>query len=175
MRIRLERLAAGREHEFLDAVRRSRALHRRFVVPPSTATEFAQYVALGRGRHTRIFLIVLEATDQIVGVVHIENISSGATRSANLGFYGFAPFNARGLIREGIAAAMKLAFRELKLHRLEANVQPGNARSIALIRSLGFAKEGYSRRFMKIAGRWRDHERWAILVEDWQDHTRRHS
>lgn len=174
MRVRLERPTRQREREFLAAVRRSRALHREFVTPPRTSVQYADYVALARSRRTRVFLILVEETEQIAGVVHIENISSGATRSANLGFYGFAPLNTRGLIREGVIAAMQHAFRELKLHRLEANVQPGNVRSIALIRGLGFAKEGYARRFMKVAGRWRDHERWAILVDDWRAHRRRH-
>ena len=123
---------------------------------------------LARNARTEIFLIVLKATDEIVGVVHIESISTGASQSANLGYYGFVPFVGLGLMREGLRAAMRYAFRELKLHRLEANVQPMNRRSIELIRSLGFAREGFSPKFMKVAGRWRDHERWAILVDRWR-------
>jgi ribosomal-protein-alanine N-acetyltransferase len=60
-----------------------------------------------------------------------------------------------------------VAFGELGLHRLEANIQPGNARSIALVRVLGFEKEGFSRRYLKIDGDWRDHERWALLSDRW--------
>ena len=69
---------------------------------------------------------------------------------------------------EGLALMLVVAFRKLKLHRVEANVQPVNARSIALLRGAGFTREGYSRRYVKIAGRWRDHERWAMLAEDWR-------
>jgi [ribosomal protein S5]-alanine N-acetyltransferase len=50
------------------------------------------------------------------------------------------------------------------VNRLEANIQPGNTASIALVKSCGFMKEGYSPKYLKINGRWRDHERWAILV-----------
>ncbi len=64
------------------------------------------------------------------------------------------------------------AFGELGLHRLEANIQPDNAASIALVRKPGFRLEGYSPRYLKIAGRWRDHERWAILAEEWRRHGR---
>ena len=56
----------------------------------------------------------------------------------------------------------------LKLHRVEANIQPANLRSLALARDAGFVREGYSRRYVRIAGRWRDHVRLALLVEDWR-------
>jgi len=59
------------------------------------------------------------------------------------------------------------AFGELGLHRVEANIQPGNAPSIALAEGAGFKREGFSPRYLKIGGRWRDHERYAILAEDW--------
>jgi [ribosomal protein S5]-alanine N-acetyltransferase len=47
---------------------------------------------------------------------------------------------------------------------LEANVQPANIASIALVQSCGLRKEGFSPRYLKIAGKWRDHERWAIVA-----------
>ncbi len=69
---------------------------------------------------------------------------------------------------EAVALTLKFAFDKLRLHRLEANVQPKNLQSIKVLRRSGFTREGYSRRYLKIAGRWRDHERWAIIREDWK-------
>ena len=66
-----------------------------------------------------------------------------------------------------IADASAHAFKAMKLHRVEANIQPRNVRSRALVKKLGFHREGVSPRYLKINGRWRDHERWAILAEDW--------
>jgi ribosomal-protein-alanine N-acetyltransferase len=74
-------------------------------------------------------------------------------------------------MREAIELVLRVAFSELRLHRLEANIQPGNHVSIALARGAGFKREGFSPRYLKISGRWRDHERWALLAEDWRaDH-----
>jgi ribosomal-protein-alanine N-acetyltransferase len=69
---------------------------------------------------------------------------------------------------EALQLMLKYAFKKLKLHRLEANIQPGNAASIALVKRAGFVREGYSQRYLKVSGRWRDHERWAIIAEDWR-------
>jgi ribosomal-protein-alanine N-acetyltransferase len=54
----------------------------------------------------------------------------------------------------------------MSLHRVEANIQPNNAASIALVKRCGFRLEGFSPRYLKIAGEWRDHERWALLADE---------
>lgn len=66
-----------------------------------------------------------------------------------------------------MALLQKEAFTRLRLHRLEANIQPGNVASIALAKRCGFRYEGFSARYLKVGGRWRDHERWAITKELW--------
>ena len=58
------------------------------------------------------------------------------------------------------------AFSSLDLHRLEANIQSENRRSIQLVQRTGFSREGFSPNFLRIEGVWRDHERWALLRDD---------
>ena len=74
---------------------------------------------------------------------------------------------------EGLKLVLRRAFGTLHLHRLEANIQPHNKSSLKLFHRLGFRREGYSPRYLKIGARWRDHERWALLVEEWRDHKRK--
>jgi ribosomal-protein-alanine N-acetyltransferase len=109
----------------------------------------------------------------LLGVFNLSEIVRGAFHSAYLGYYALIPHHAQGYMAEGIALALKVAFTAVHLHRVEVNVQPDNERSSALAQRAGFAHEGFSRRYVKIAGRWRDHERWALLVEDWRAVRRR--
>jgi ribosomal-protein-alanine N-acetyltransferase len=105
------------------------------------------------------------ASNQVVGVININEIVVGAFQSAYLGYYGMLNFARTGLMTEALRAAVGYAFGELGLHRLEANIQPGNAASIALVRRLGFTQEGFSPCYLRINGEWMDHERWALLAD----------
>jgi len=166
--VRLEEPAPRHAGPFLASVRRSRELHRNLVSPPGTPKRFRAYLASLQSASRLSRLVVTQASDEIVGVVTVSEIVRGAFRSAYLGYYGFVPHVGRGFMRQGMEQVIRHCFGELRLHRLEANIQPGNLPSIALVRRLGFRLEGYSPRYLKVAGRWRDHERWAILAEEWR-------
>lgn len=163
-RIHLRYPTLADEAEFLARVRASRALHHPWMHPPSTPERFRSYVQRMQEPAHRGFLVCRAEDGAIAGVINISEIVLGILRSGYLGYYAFAGFERRGLMREGLQGVVRYAFGKLKLHRLEANIQPGNVASIALAASCGFSKEGYSPRYLKIAGRWRDHERWAILA-----------
>jgi ribosomal-protein-alanine N-acetyltransferase len=113
------------------------------------------------------FLITTEEKE-LAGVVNVSEIVRGAFCSAYLGYYAFVPNDGCGYMRAGLTKVISLSFAKYRLHRLEANIQPGNSRSIELVRGLGFRREGYSPKYLKIGGRWRDHERWAITAELWR-------
>jgi len=158
---------------FCTAVRRSRALHGAWVRAPAHPEGFAALMArTRRENYVSLFVCRIE-DDAIVGVFNLSEIVRGALDSAYLGYYALAPYSGKGYMQEGLALSLKLAFGPIKLHRVESNIQPGNAPSLALVRRAGFSREGFSRRYLKIAGRWRDHERWALLVEDWREARRK--
>jgi [ribosomal protein S5]-alanine N-acetyltransferase len=154
--------------EFLTAVRQSRNLHRGWVSPPSSPASFRAYLNRTKQDDFRAFLACNQETGAIAGVITVSQIYRGPFQSAYLGFYAMEGHQGHGLMREALGLTLRAAFGQLKLHRLEANVQPANARSIALVKSLGFRLEGFSPLYLKIAGRWRDHERWAILREQFE-------
>ena len=167
----LEAPSSKRRDEFLAAVARSRKLHRNLARPPQTAKEFDDSLKrLETGTHLG-YWICTEA-GELAGVININEIVRGLFRSGYLGYYAFVPHNGRGYMDKGLRAVMKEAFRSHRLHRLEANIQPDNEASHRLVQRCGFRLEGFSPRYLKIAGRWRDHERWAITVEEWKASTR---
>jgi ribosomal-protein-alanine N-acetyltransferase len=149
---------------FLKLARNSRVLHRPWIIAPSSAREFHSYLARTARPSDRAFLICRYDNHAIAGVIDLTNIVFGPFRSGYLSYYAFAGHDRQGLMREGLKTLIAHSFKSLRLHRLEANIQPGNQSSIALVRACGFTKEGYSPRYLKIGGRWRDHERWAILA-----------
>ena len=168
MQVQLEQPSKRRQAEFLDAVARSRKLHRDRVAPPDNEEKYQAFLNQMRSPWRVTFFVVLKTGGDLIGVVNIDSIIRGAFQSGYLGYYGFVPHVGLGLMREGLGQVVGRAFHELELHRLEANIQPDNERSIALVRSLGFRHEGFSPKYLKVCGRWRDHERWAILAEEWK-------
>ncbi|MFT8246381.1 GNAT family N-acetyltransferase [Roseomonas sp. BN140053] len=150
--------------ELIQANRDSCGHHTPWVQPFTDAAGFADWF----GRHLtgphRSFVARDAADGAVAGMVNLSEIVWGSFRSAYLGYYGSAAAAGRGLMTEAVGAAARHAFAELGLHRLEANVQPGNLRSLALLRRLGFRQEGFSPGYLRVGGEWRDHERWALLA-----------
>jgi ribosomal-protein-alanine N-acetyltransferase len=155
---------------FVEATRGSRALHRPWVHPPTTPSGFDSWLQEGGDGRRERWLVWHRGSGRLAGYIAANEIVYGALQSAYLGYWVVQGFEGRGLMREAVAAAVDHLFgrRRLRLHRLEANIQPGNAPSQALVDSLGFRLEGLSPRYLKVAGLWRDHERWALTVEDWR-------
>jgi [ribosomal protein S5]-alanine N-acetyltransferase len=167
-RVELRSPTARDREPFLAAMRASREFHRPWLTAPTTREAFEQLLARVRDERFEPTLAVRRRDGAIVGFFNLSEIVRGPFQSAFLGYGGVARFTGRGYMSEGMELLLAHAFTDLGLHRVEANIQPGNQRSIALARRAGFVKEGFSEAYLKIGGEWRDHERWAIRVEQWQ-------
>jgi ribosomal-protein-alanine N-acetyltransferase len=156
------------EDEFLAAMRSSTALHRPWLYPPSAPLDYLAFLERA-ARPSSSFQLVCRLDDNaIAGFINISEIVRGSFQSAYVGYGGVARFAGQGHLTAGMRLVLEHAFGPLELHRLEANIQPGNMASIALARRSGFELEGFSRRYLKVGGEWRDHERWAIRAETWR-------
>ena len=156
------------EAEFVELMRESKAFHRPWATAPTDAERFAAYLADAQRADFEAMLVCRHEDGAIVGFFNLSQIVRRRLQSAYLGYAAGAPFAGKGFMRAGLVLVLEHAFIDVRLHRLEANIQPDNEASLALVRGAGFRREGFSPRYLKIGGRWRDHERWAILADEWR-------
>ncbi len=161
--LRVPSLADG--DEFVARTRASVDLHHPWVTPPATRAQYESYLRRVQQSDFAGYLACHRDDGAILGYFTLGHIVRDALQSAYLGYAAFAPFHGRGHMTEAMRLVLNDAFERLRLHRVEANIQPGNAPSLALAQRCGFRREGFSPAYLKIGGVWRDHERWAIRAD----------
>jgi ribosomal-protein-alanine N-acetyltransferase len=164
-RVTLSQPCEADKDDYIAAVRVSRSLHHPWLELDDTGEGFSSYLQRYALEDQRAYLVRDVRSNALVGFVNANNIVFGAFRSTFLGYGAFAGGEGRGLLTEAVGLAITDLFHEVGLHRVEANIQPGNKRSIRLVERLGFRKEGLSPDYLFIDGAWRDHERWALTSE----------
>ncbi|MEU4407962.1 GNAT family protein [Streptosporangium sp. NPDC023963] len=163
-RVTLRPITGDDREEFLGLVRASAGLHHPWISLPGTADGFQALLTRYAQPDEECLLVRLRDTGAIVGVININNIIRGRFQCGAIAYAAFAPTAGQGYMSEGLQLLLRHAFEDLRLHRLEAQVQPGNRASLKLLERHGFRKEGYSPDLLFIDGAWRDHERWAITA-----------
>jgi [ribosomal protein S5]-alanine N-acetyltransferase len=160
--------------EFIELRRASRKFLEKWEpIPPKGLdpwgdSGFDRELALAETERTRRLLVCQRSDGVIVGKLSISGIERGIQQSCHFGYWVGEAFARRGYAAEAVRLGIGYAFRTLKLHRVEANLIPENAASRGVVVAAGLQKEGFSPRYLKIRGRWRDHERWAVVKEDWK-------
>ncbi|MDQ3951707.1 MAG: GNAT family N-acetyltransferase [Actinomycetota bacterium] len=108
----------------------------------------------------------IRAGGELIGRLTLSQVFRKAFRNCHLGYWVGEEHNGRGYATAAVRAAVRLAFDDLGLHRVQANVMTRNRRSARVLEKAGFRKEGLALRYLAIAGRWEDHDMYAITVED---------
>jgi [ribosomal protein S5]-alanine N-acetyltransferase len=164
-RVTLCLLTGADQDEFLGLAAASTGLHHPWMSLPTTAQEFQAYRARFDHLTAENLLVCLRGSGSMAGVVNINSIIRRRFQNGSLAYAAFAPTAGRGYLSEGVGLVLRYAFEQLRLHRLEAQIQPGNRASVRLVQRLGFRNEGLSPQILFIDGAWRDHERWAITSD----------
>lgn len=155
--------------EFTTNAKQSAKFHRNLVNPPKNKADYEDFLTRNESEANEYLLVCQKSDAAIVGAVNLSQIFRRVFQNCYLGYYLFEKYTGKGLMTEAGSLVLCHAFKNLKLHRVEANVQPENLPSIAVLQRNGFTKEGFSRKYLKIGGKWRDHERFAIIRDDWRD------
>ncbi len=106
--------------------------------------------------------------NQLVGEMNVSAIQRGPFQNAYVGYWIDQRFAGREYTPEALVVAMRFAFEELRLHRLQIAIIPRNKPSRRVVEKLGLRLEGMAERYLEINGTWEDHLRYAITSEDWQ-------
>jgi len=117
------------------------------------------------------FLLFREQDHALLGGLTVGNIRRGVAQCGTLGYWMGAPFAGQGFMSLGVRAALRHAFTDLRLHRIEAACAPHNERSRRLLEHLGFQHEGFARAYLLIDGAWQDHLLFGLLESDFSRAT----
>jgi ribosomal-protein-alanine N-acetyltransferase len=153
---------------YIAQMRASRRFHHPWIVAPTDREAWDRLVARHATPEVEVLFGVRREDGAVAGTYVLSQIFYGPFCNAYLGFWATQQLAGQGYMTEGLAGVLRHSFRKLRLHRVEANVQPANTASARLLERSGFRLEGFSPRYLKVAGRWRDHDRWAITAEDWR-------
>ena len=141
-------------------------------------TEAGQRAEIERDRHewaadrTYAFAIVERAggaDGPMRGRIALANVVRGAWENATIGYFVDRATGGRGFATEAVGLALQFAFGPCRLHRVQAAVMPHNARSIRVLEKNGLRHEGFSPRYLRLDGDWRDHDLFAITIEELRD------
>jgi ribosomal-protein-alanine N-acetyltransferase len=164
--IRIGLLGADDAPELFEAIVRSRALHKPWITPVATEAEIRE--CLSQPPDVRISYGIREDSGQLAGVVNINSVIHGAFQNGFLGYYAISPYEGHGFMRAGLIAVLDRAFGE---HGSTESRRTSSLITSARFASYGvwaFRLEGHSPRYLRINGEWKDHDRYALTVEEWQ-------
>ena len=103
---------------------------------------------------------------RLVGQVTVTGITRGSAMFAQTGYWVDRRMAGRGLVPTAVALATDYCFGQLGLHRMEIAIRPENGNSLRVVQKLKFRHEGLRPRYLHINGDWRDHEIFALTVEE---------
>ena len=131
------------------------------------ATELIEEIqALARVGTLLQWGVVLPTTDEPIGTVTLASLDR-ANRRAELGVGLAHEHWGLGLGTRAARALLDHAFRTLRLHRVEADVDTTNHAALRLLERLGFEREGVLRERWLVDGGWRDSVWLGLLADQW--------
>lgn len=169
LRTEISKLSAKDEQKFLEVTLNSKNIHAPWVFPAMDPATFKELLDRNLQDNFETVVVRPKGTQDIIGIFNLSQIFYHNFQNTILGCYANIAYNGQGLMREGLLQTVGYAFFKLKLHRIEANIICENQRSLNLFKNFGFRHEGMSKNYLNVNGAWRDHEKFALNREDWED------
>jgi ribosomal-protein-alanine N-acetyltransferase len=107
--------------------------------------------------------VILDDSGRMVGRITLNGIVRGAFQSCSMGYWVSAADNGRGLATSAVREIVRVAFEELALHRVQAEILLHNVGSQRVLERNGFVRFGMAPAYLNIAGRWQDHVMYQLV------------
>lgn len=165
-RVYLREPEIGDFDEWADLRQRSRAYLEKWE-PTWASDEFSRfafrhririYAQRARDDEGFAFFIFDKQSNQLLGGLTLSHVRRGVSQSATLGYWIGEQHAGKGLMKDALRTLLGVAGQRFGFHRLEAACLPHNERSSHLLLKCGFELEGFAKSYVKIAGRWEDHQ-----------------
>ena len=162
----------GDFEDWAEIRQRSRAYLEKWE-PTWSADEFSRfafrqririYAQRARDDEGYAFFIFDKQTNHLVGGLTLSHVRRGVSQSATVGYWIGEQFAGKGLMKDALSALLAVASSRFGFHRLEAACLPHNKRSRHLLLACGFELEGFAKSYVKIAGRWEDHQLFGLVL-----------
>lgn len=108
---------------------------------------------------------------RLAGEMNLSGVNRGALQGCTVGYWVDRSLAGQGYVPEALVAALRFAFEDLGLHRVEVGIIPRNTASRRVVEKLGIREEGLAQRFLQINGVWEDHLRYAMTLEEWEERS----
>lgn len=137
--------------------------------PPRWFTEAGQREALEQAKHDRAAdrsyaHLITDEAGSILGRLTLDRMVRGAGQFCSIGYWVAREVTGRGVATAAVGQALQIAFGEFGLHRVQAEILPHNHASRRVLEHHGFQRYGVTPQYLRIAGRWQDHELWHLLA-----------
>lgn len=118
----------------------------------------------------RFYVFLKSNPSQIIGTVCLHGITRSFYQTCEIGYKFSSEFHEHGYALEAVDYCTQIVFKELELHRITAYVCEGNERSMHLLETLGFHKDGVCRDYLFLQNCWQDHMMYSLLITDVPHH-----
>ena len=115
-----------------------------------------------QGQHIAWIISLKENPDQMIGSVGYWRTNLANYR-AEIGYMLHPDYWRKGIVSEVLQATIDFGFEQMKLHSIQANINPGNNASRQILLKHGFVKEAYFKEDYYFNGKFLDSEVYSLL------------
>jgi ribosomal-protein-alanine N-acetyltransferase len=122
---------------------------------------------LEKNKSAVTWAITIKGDSKLIGTICFWNIKPENYR-AEVGYVLHPDFQGKGIMQETLTTVLDYGFNAMKLHSVEANVNPANEATIRLLERNNFVREAYFKENYFYDGKFLDSAIYSLLVHEFK-------